>query len=52
MWTYWDNEDKIPKVVRMCMESWKKWNPDYEKIKPIVEHSERAKIAIKIFKNI
>jgi hypothetical protein len=32
MWTYWDNEDKIPKVVRMCMESWKKWNPDYEVI--------------------
>jgi deoxyribodipyrimidine photo-lyase len=30
----------------------KKWNPDYEKIKPIVEHSERAKIAIKIFKNM
>jgi deoxyribodipyrimidine photo-lyase len=30
----------------------KKWNPDYEKIKPIVDHSERAKIAIKLFKNI
>jgi deoxyribodipyrimidine photo-lyase len=30
----------------------KKWNPDYEKTKPIVEHSERAKIAIKIFKNM
>lgn len=30
IWTYWDNPDKIPKVVKMCMESWKKSNPDYE----------------------
>lgn len=30
IWTYWDNEDKIPKMVRMCMDSWKKWNPNYE----------------------
>lgn len=30
IWTYWDNPDRIPKVVEMCMESWKKWNADYE----------------------
>lgn len=30
IWTYWDNPDKIPKVVKLCMESWKKYNPDYE----------------------
>jgi hypothetical protein len=30
IWTYWDNPDKIPKTVKMCMESWKKYNPDYE----------------------
>ena len=30
IWTYWDNPDRIPKVVEMCMESWRKWNPDYE----------------------
>jgi len=30
IWSYWDNPDKIPKTVKMCMESWKKYNPDYE----------------------
>ena len=30
IWTYWDNPDKIPKTVKMCMESWKRYNPDYE----------------------
>ena len=35
IWTYWDNPDKlgtnkIPKSVKLCMESWKKYNPDYE----------------------
>lgn len=30
IWTYWDNSDKLPKVVKMCMESWKKYNPEYE----------------------
>lgn len=29
IWTYWDNPDKIPKMVVSCMESWKKHNPDY-----------------------
>jgi hypothetical protein len=35
IWSYWDNSDKsgtnkIPKSVKLCMESWKKHNPDYE----------------------
>jgi hypothetical protein len=30
IWTYWDNPDKMPKSVKMCMESWKKFNPEYE----------------------
>ena len=35
IWTYWHNPDnsgvnKIPKAVKLCMESWKKFNPDYE----------------------
>jgi hypothetical protein len=30
IWTYWDNPNKIPKTVMMCMESWKKSNPNYE----------------------
>ena len=30
IWTYWDDPDKIPKTVKMCMEGWKKYNPDYE----------------------
>jgi hypothetical protein len=30
IWTYWDNPDKIPKSVKLCMETWKKSNPDYE----------------------
>ena len=30
IWTYWDNPAKIPKTVKMCMEGWKKFNPDYE----------------------
>jgi hypothetical protein len=30
IWSYWDNPDKIPKSVKLCMESWKKHNPDYE----------------------
>lgn len=29
IWTYWDNSD-IPKTVKMCMEGWKKYNPEYE----------------------
>lgn len=30
IWTYWDNPDKIPKTVKICMEGWRKYNPDYE----------------------
>lgn len=30
IWTYWDNSDKLPKAVKLCMESWKKYNPEYE----------------------
>ena len=30
----------------------KRWNPDYKNIKKIVDHSERAKIAIKVFKGV
>lgn len=30
IWTYWDNPDKMPKAVKLCMESWKKHNPNYE----------------------
>lgn len=30
IWTYLDNIDKIPKAIKLCMESWKKYNPDYE----------------------
>jgi len=30
IWTYWDNPDKLPKAVKLCMDSWKKYNPDYE----------------------
>lgn len=29
IWTYWEG-GKIPKSVKMCIESWKKHNPDYE----------------------
>jgi len=34
IWTYWDNPDNpskgLPKVVKLCMESWRKFNPNYE----------------------
>lgn len=30
IWTYWDNPDKLPKTVKICMESWKRYNPEYE----------------------
>lgn len=32
IWTYWDNPEKIPKTVKMCIEGWKKYNPDYKVI--------------------
>jgi len=30
IWTYWDNPDKLPKSVKLCMETWRESNPDYE----------------------
>jgi hypothetical protein len=30
IWTFWDGEP--PKLVKKCIESWKKYNPDYEVI--------------------
>ena len=30
IWTYWDNPNKIPKTVQMCISSWAKYNPSYE----------------------
>jgi hypothetical protein len=30
LWTYWDDPEKIPKSVQMCMKSWRKYNPNYE----------------------
>lgn len=32
IWTYWENPDTLPRTVKMCMESWKKHNSDYEVI--------------------
>jgi hypothetical protein len=29
IWTYWDDPLRIPKTVKMCMNSWNKWNPTY-----------------------
>jgi hypothetical protein len=30
IWTYWDDETTIPSTVKLCMESWKKHNPNYQ----------------------
>jgi hypothetical protein len=29
IWTFWDGSEK-PLLVKKCMETWKKWAPDYE----------------------
>jgi hypothetical protein len=29
IWTYWDNPEKMPKSVKMCMAGWAKHNPQY-----------------------
>jgi hypothetical protein len=29
MWVFWDNPEHIPKTVTMCIESWRKYHPDY-----------------------
>jgi hypothetical protein len=30
IWTYWDNITTLPESAKLCMQSWKKYNPDYE----------------------
>lgn len=30
IWAYWDDEDIKNKTVLLCIQSWKKYNPDYE----------------------
>lgn len=30
IWTFWDNPNNFPKSVKMCIESWRKYNPNYE----------------------
>jgi hypothetical protein len=29
IWTFWHSEEARPKIVWMCMRSWKRWNPLY-----------------------
>jgi len=29
IWTYWDDEEIKNKTVQLCIQSWKKYNPDY-----------------------
>ena len=30
IWTYWDDPDKVPEVVKHCRKSWAKSNPNYK----------------------
>lgn len=30
IWTYWDDASKLPRTVQLCMEGWRKHNPDYQ----------------------
>ena len=30
IWSYWDNPNAIPYPIRLCWESWRKHQPDYE----------------------
>lgn len=30
IWTYWDNPNTLPDVVKYCVHGWKKYNPNYE----------------------
>lgn len=30
LWTYWDKEDMIPGMVKLCQENWKKIAPNYK----------------------
>ena len=29
IYTYWNDATRIPHTVRKCLDSWKKWNPEY-----------------------
>lgn len=29
IWTYWNDPAKLPRTVQLCMDSWRKHNPDY-----------------------
>lgn len=29
IWSYWDNPETMPEGVKLCMQSWKKYNPNY-----------------------
>lgn len=30
IWTYWNDATKLPRTVQLCMDSWRKHNPDYQ----------------------
>ena len=30
IWTYWDSKDTVPDILNTCVDSWRKYNPDYE----------------------
>lgn len=30
IWTYWDDLNTLPSVVKMCMKGWRKYNPDFQ----------------------
>ena len=30
IWTYWDEPAKLPRTVQMCMDGWRKHNPEHE----------------------
>lgn len=30
IWSYWENPAKVPYAIRLCWESWRKHQPDYE----------------------
>jgi hypothetical protein len=52
IWSYWDNPETVPKTVKLCMESWKKQNPNYEiRMLNKVNFSEYVKIEDEILNN-
>lgn len=30
IWTFWDDPNTVPATVKMCMNTWRKYNPNYE----------------------